>query len=319
MKQLFALLATVYSGNSIYDEVGLKVGTQLESTSSGETTATPPPADATHANETGETPASPKSGSGTGATGGVSPGDNPEARTQQPSNSRKLFVSLIVGMLCLGTTACGGASKSSHLASRTTSTTIAYPTDNGATTTSGQHYLNDGDAEKKDDGDLDNREGNHEDGDADSSEEYETTYDNGDYHDSDDGPILNFGRAASVGEKQAIMPLVKRFYTAAVHGDGAAACSIMLPSLARSVAGAYGQSSGPSYLRGGESCAAIMSLLFAHFRAKLAGEIGVTNVLVKGNMAFVLIGSMTMPASYLPVEREDGHWWIAALIGRALP
>jgi hypothetical protein len=229
---------------------------------------------------------------------------------------------LAIALLGLGATACGGTGKGAHAASQSTATAV---TSGGApamavpSAISSQRYLNDGDAEKVNDGDMDNRNGNHEDHDADSSEEYEETYDNNRYHDSDDSSILAYGHAAGAAKKRAIAAAVKRYYMAAAAGDGATACSMLVSSIARAAPEDYGQAPGPAYLRGAKTCAAVMSLLFKHDHSQLTGMIAVTGVRVEGNQARALLGSTTMPAGYISVERERGAWKIDALLGGALP
>src|ERR1700722_9331107 len=147
------------------------------------------------------------------------------------------LVLLVIALLCIGAAGCGRASNDTRPSSQKASS----PTTSGGAKTvrpdsaTAQRYLNDGDAEKVNDHDRDNRNSNHEDGDGDSSEEYETTFDNGDYHDSDDGAMLNFGKVASRTEARAITMVVKRYYAAAAAGNGARACSLMAPAVAKSL------------------------------------------------------------------------------------
>ena len=102
--------------------------------------------------------------------------------------------------------------------------------DRSSNAVSTEGLLNDGDAEKKNDHDMDNSSANHEDGDLDSEEEYEETDGNGDYHDSDDDGVLGFGHAASATEERAIASLVERYYAVSAARDGAKACLMMAPS-----------------------------------------------------------------------------------------
>jgi hypothetical protein len=212
---------------------------------------------------------------------------------------KSLLALPVIALLGLGATACGGADRAAHMPAG--------------------RYLNDGDAEKIDDHDPDNRSSNHEDGDGDSFKEYEDTYDNGSYRDSDDHSTLILGHAASAADRRAITAVVKRYYAAAAAGDGAEACSMLTPSLARAAPEDYGKRAGPVYLRGSRNCPAIMSRLFKHFHAELTGAIEVTGVRVDSESTLALVGSSTIPAGEVAVKREGGAWRLTSLLAHALP
>ncbi len=218
---------------------------------------------------------------------------------------RWLAVLAALALLGVAVTACGGSS--TH-----------RPTPE-ADAAGAQRFLNDGDAEKVNDYDPDNRAANHEDSDADSAEEYEETFDNGDYHDSDDRSVLFYGHAASAADAHAITAVITRYYADAAAQDGAAACTMLTPAFASSLPEAYGHTSGLPYLRGGKSCQAILSLLFKHFHAKLAGTTAVTGVRVASSSAIALLGSSRMPAGEISMQREGSVWKLAAMLGTALP
>jgi hypothetical protein len=61
-------------------------------------------------------------------------------------------------------------------------------------------------------------------------------------------------------------------------------------------------------MRRRKTCAAIMSALFEHSHKQLTAMFAVTDVRVKVNQAIALLGSRTMPASYLHLRREGGMW-----------
>jgi hypothetical protein len=235
---------------------------------------------------------------------------------------RSLLALSMAVLLGLSLLACGGTGKGTGSApgvsaNAATSGVSAAPSGPQAAAT--QRYLNDGDAEKKNDHDNDNSNPNHEDGDLDSSEEYEDTFDNRDYHDSDDGIVLNYGHAANAADTRAIAIEAKRYYAAAAADNGKKACSMMTASDAGSVAEDYGSGAGPAYLRGGKTCEAVMSRLFEHSHAKLTGAIDVTGVRVKEGSAYALIGSTKLPASLIILKHEGGAWKINSLLGGALP
>jgi hypothetical protein len=206
-------------------------------------------------------------------------------------------VVLLAVLLCLGFASCGGTSKRAQTASSRSSTTGGeVPVRSAPPPPRGQRFLNDGDAEKTSDEDADNRIANHDDSDGDSSEEYEDRFDNGRYHDGDDRGMLVQGHAVSSAQARMITDAVKRYYAAASSGDGAAACSMMAPGLASAIAEDYGYgSAGPRYLRSGRSCQAVMSLLFKHFRHRLAAPVTVTGVRTSGQQTYALLGSPTAP------------------------
>jgi hypothetical protein len=54
-------------------------------------------------------------------------------------------------------------------------------------------------------------------------------------------------------------------------------------------------------------------------REGLAGGFAVTGVRVEGSEARALLGSRTLPASFVVVTRERGAWKIDELIGQPLP
>jgi hypothetical protein len=235
---------------------------------------------------------------------------------------KSLLVLLLgIALVALGPSACGGTGKGTRSAPGVTSklaTSAGAETPTASGASPARRYLNDGDAEKLNDNDPDNSSGNHEDGDADSHEEYESTYDNTNYHDGDDTSVLTYGHAAGAAEARAVAAVVKRYYAAAAVGDGATACSMILPTLAKAIPEDYARPTGPVYLRGGKTCRAVMSRLFKHFHDKLAGAIEVTGVRVEGNLALALLGSRTRPASEMSVERIGGAWKIALLLANAL-
>jgi hypothetical protein len=227
-----------------------------------------------------------------------------------------LMAMVLVG-ICLG--ACGEANRDAHSVPNITTPGGTSLTDTSSTMTT-HGYLNDGDAEKFNDHDLDNRGGNHDDGDADSSEEYEDTYDNGGYRDGDDTGMLTYGHAATGHEQRAITPIVTRYFAMARMADGAGTCAMLVPSLAAAVVEDYGRgSAGPSYLRSAKTCPAVMTLLFKHAHRPLAGAVAVTGARVEGDQALALLGSKTMPAGDISVERVGGAWRINSLLGEALP
>jgi hypothetical protein len=234
---------------------------------------------------------------------------------------RSPFAPLMIGLLSLCVAACGGAGKGMR---STSQAAFGAAKSGGAPATAApsarptRGYLNDGDNDPNNDNDPDDLNGRKTDDDNDSPEDHMNP-ENNRYHDKDDNSIVDSGHAASAADKQVVTALVKRYYATAAAGDGTMACSMIVSSLARATPEDYGQAPGPYYLRGAKTCAAVMSLLFKHFHGQLTGAIEVTGVRVEGNQARVLLGSTTMPAGYISVERERGAWKIDTLLGGPLP
>jgi hypothetical protein len=145
-------------------------------------------------------------------------------------------------------------------------------------------------------------------------------------YDTDDETLLGSGRSGRPADARAIDALVERYYTAAARGDGAAACAMTSPDYARTVPDDYGQELGwaippgaEAYLRGAKTCAAVLSLLFAHLHRQLAAPVEILAVRLYGNYGYASVGSTTLPASRIEILREHGVWWIDELLGRPLP
>jgi hypothetical protein len=179
---------------------------------------------------------------------------------------------------------------------------------------------NDGDHEEPGDEDHDN---NHDTGTANNPSSIDPYLDylppanNHAYHDEDDQSPVEFGHPAGPGEMHAIDALVKRYYAAAAAGDGAQACSLMQPQFAKAVPNDYGRL-GASYLRGGKTCAGVLSLLFKHFHRELTAAIQVTDARVSGPVALAFFGSRVMRASQISLRREGGAWTISQVFGSVL-
>ena len=198
---------------------------------------------------------------------------------------KPLFALLVVALLSWGAAACGGATKGTVSGSQTLPNAVA--SDSTATTT------------------------------ASSARPTQHSPKN-----DTNNSVLDYGRAASATDKQAVTALVKRYYAAAAAGEGATACSLIQSSLANAVAEDYGQAPGPSYLRGGKTCQAVMSLLFKHDHHQLIAEVrtlDMTRVRVKGNIGLAVLGFRAMPEREISVSREGSVWKINALLDSQLP
>lgn len=236
---------------------------------------------------------------------------------------RRPLLALPAALACIaGLLACGGAPKRGTDTSGPSPVSAAKRHSAARTASSPSRelgYLNDGDAERNHDRDGDDRTVDHEDHDSDSQEEFEEANGNGRYHDEDDAETLAWGTPGPPGDARAVAHVVERYYRAAAARDGRAACAVLVPSLARSVAETYGGGHGAAYLRAGKSCPAVLSLLFAHLRRQLATKVSVTGVRLSDGKALAFVGSTSMPASSLMLSQETGAWMVDALIAAALP
>lgn len=210
-------------------------------------------------------------------------------------------------LLSVGVVACGGAGRRADPVSQISSSNA---------TATGRSLEGDGDSDYPGDYDNDNNS-NDEDSDTDGYNSYKNNH-NG-YYDNDDNRIRTSGHAASAVDQRAIATLIEHYYAMVTTGDVVRACSMIVPALAKAIPENYGRAPGPAYLRGAKTCQAVMWLLVEHIHSQLVARIEVTGVRVEGNLARALLGSRTMPASVIVVEREGGVWKIDALTGAPLP
>lgn len=203
---------------------------------------------------------------------------------------RSLFAALTITLFSVGACACGGTGRhrsDGPSVTASSSTASASSPDHSSTWA----YLND------------------EDGDLGGARE------NRGYRDHDDSNILSFGHTASAADRRTVTAVVRRYYRAAAAGDGRTACALLLPSIASVAALNYGRGAGPSYLRGAETCQAVMVRLFKQSHDELSAPVTVTGVLIRGENAYTLLGSTKMRASYITLLHEHGAWKIDELLG----
>jgi hypothetical protein len=251
-----------------------------------------------------------------------------DLRGRRHIDMRWLLAFMTTVLFTVGVSACGDAGKSGDSVSSAPSSAAAAATDDPAARTPGtknapvpikpetgptRKYLNDGDHDVLGDDDGDNSS----DVDRDASLDYQAD-ENKRYHDNDDVSDLSHGHVATAADVRAVTPVVQRYYAIARAGNGAAACSQLIPSLAKAVPLDYGRF-GAAYLHAGKTCPAVMDLLFKHFRRQLVAPVHVTEVLVKEDRAIALLGSRTMPASATSLERQNGAWIITQILGHSLP
>ncbi len=140
--------------------------------------------------------------------------------------------------------------------------------------------------------------------------------------DTSNASALNYARPASATDQQAIAALVKRYYTAALAGDGAAACSLIYSTLEEAVPEDYGQSPpGPTYMSG-TTCPAVLNGLFKHYHNQLAVEVPkleVARVRLKRNHGWAILTFGSLPEREILVSRERHRWKLGALLDTELP
>jgi hypothetical protein len=212
-----------------------------------------------------------------------------------------LFTSALLVMASNG---CGGNASSSRAGART-QTRVGETSSLDAS--SGRRgvgrYLNDHDIDPIGDTDEDNGH----DVDKDPLFDYKLKAENDVYLDIDDSPP---GPEADPADRRAIKALVERYCVAASAGNGGKTCAMFTPGSAKNVPRYANSSLAPAYMRGGKTCAATMDRLFKHFHHWLSSRVVVTDVRLKSGQAFVVLGSMTMPARYVEVAFQRGTWWL---------
>jgi len=141
------------------------------------------------------------------------------------------------------------------------------------------------------------------------------------YFDSDDRSLRDFGRVAPPADRRAITRLVKRYFAAAAAHDGAAACAMILPALAKTAPETLGRPPGPSYARG-TTCAAVISRIFIHYHRQLAAHLPtleVSDVRVRGDSCVVVMAFKSLPGREIRLVRERRVWRMAAWLDTELP
>jgi hypothetical protein len=134
--------------------------------------------------------------------------------------------------------------------------------------------------------------------------------------------LVPSGHSASEPDRRSITTLVRRYYAAALAGDGARGCSLLYSPLAESVPSTYG--SGPAGLpyAHGSTCETVLTNLFGHFHAQLAAEVpklAVRRVLLYERHGAAVLGFGALPERQILVIREVDVWRVDALIDQELP
>ncbi len=132
--------------------------------------------------------------------------------------------------------------------------------------------------------------------------------DNDGDHNDDDEKVLYFGHAADATDQRISLALVTRYFALAATGDGAKACSLLVPFIAESVA----ENDGHSPALRGKTCAVVMSKLFKLHHRSLAEKnatLKAIEVRVESDRALVVLEFPTIPEVRQITERRVGSTW----------
>jgi hypothetical protein len=222
-------------------------------------------------------------------------------------NHPKAVALAVSALFGFGAAACGSADKVNRSTLSTTpvsslgSLTGDYDNDDYTVAHSGDGDSDDNHRPKDRDNDIDNKSGS--------------------YYDADDNVVRRYGHAADAIDEHAITALVKRYFATAVAHDGAAGCSMILSTVARSIPEDIGRPPGPPYLRG-NTCAAVVSKVFNVNHKQLgayAAALRITGVRVDHDHGVAVLGFRMLPGREIRVERQGGAWKIEGLLDRELP
>ncbi|MGH2911044.1 MAG: hypothetical protein ACRDJ3_01065 [Solirubrobacteraceae bacterium] len=137
------------------------------------------------------------------------------------------------------------------------------------------------------------------------------------HRDDDEIFLATYGREADRVDKRTITAMVKRYYAAAVAGEGAKACALLLPSLVKATVEVHGQVVNGSAAYD-SACAPIMTSMFKRQHQELlADEVATMRVLdvhVKRNMGVVVLGFRRVPERVILIAREGTNWMIDGLL-----
>lgn len=204
---------------------------------------------------------------------------------------RSLLGLLLCALLCAGASSCGSSSGGATAGDNTSTGAVARD----ATATSSATPL-----ETQADRDRDNDGA-------------------GGPDDSHNTKAWDFGQAAAAPDRRAVTALIKRYYAAALAGDGASACTMLYSTLAESIPEDYGGPAGPEFMRGATSCRAGLERMFKHEHARLAlivPRLTVTHLRLIGHHGTAILGFGRFPERELLVAREGHVWRISALIDK---
>lgn len=136
------------------------------------------------------------------------------------------------------------------------------------------------------------------------------------HYDADDNVVLSYGQAASEADRRAIADVVRRYYMAAVAGDGAKGCSLVYSLLVETAPEDLSQTP-----REGETCSQAMSKFFKRDHTQFKADttrIKLTRARVHGDSGLALVRLGTRERRVL-VHREGGVWKVNTLLDMGVP
>jgi hypothetical protein len=228
---------------------------------------------------------------------------------------KPLLASLAIALLGICAGACGSTTRSTSSAAKTSSELAAgatTPTQATTTATTGAIAIPKAKAPLE----APQRRGIHDTYDEDDTAPRKT-------EEKDDEEIEIYGKQASPTEWLAAVAFAKAYFAAAAAENGAAACALLVPSLAQGMGGSYESPSDPVYLHG-KTCPEVMTKLFVHRHKLMAAEakgLEVTDVRVTSRTAFILLAFKGIrERRYMGVERFPNNIWkLEALIDSQYP
>jgi hypothetical protein len=143
---------------------------------------------------------------------------------------------------------------------------------------------------------------------TDSTSTHKNDRDNDGDHNDDDQNVLGFGHVADVSDTQVITTIVTHYYAAAATENGKAACALMAPFIAESVA----EQDGHSPALHGSTCAVVMAKLFKLHHRELAGKnasLKVMRIGVEGDKSLVALEFPEIPEVRQVTLRQVGSNW----------
>ncbi len=138
------------------------------------------------------------------------------------------------------------------------------------------------------------------------------------FPDRDDRQAFAYGHAPGAATLRAVGTVVRRYFAAASAANGAAACVLLEPGLARTVPEDNAGPRDPAYVRGAKSCPEVLARLFAHYHEELAAPVTVYAVRVLGAEAHAIVASRTLPAGSVFLIHRGHAWQLERLLSEPL-
>jgi hypothetical protein len=232
---------------------------------------------------------------------------------------KALWGLLALTLLALEATACGGGAESTS-----SGAAHAAAAKHGSSPQIHARYAV-GDYDRDDyeaggDADVDNSVGRLDhDGDVDGEGGAEGEAEQGGLADGDDSDLREYRQPASMAETRTVATLVRRYLSAAAAADGTRACSMVLPSIAKTVASVLTGPGEPPYSRG-KTCSEVLSKIFRFYHVQLAAEARLLRVAKlgrKGDKGLAVLSASPItafPIRVMTVQRYDGAWKIDGVL-----